>query len=79
MKKYEAVPNTDGIYKAWLNGAFVGMVKKVYTGRSAHLWTIEPRHYEARTTLRVGYATRSEAYEALAHYTHTGKRSLVEG
>lgn len=70
---------TDGQYAVRANGDYIGDVHKVYRGRTIAGWTVHPEGYVQRTTLRVGYATRREAAEALIAYCRTGKASLVEG
>lgn len=77
--KFELVPGTDAFYRITVDGNFLGQVRKVYTGRSTHLWTVAPVNYQERTTQRVCYNTRNEARQALIGWHQTGRRSLVEG
>lgn len=81
MAKFQHITGTDGQYNVYTpHGVHMGIIKKCYTGRSAHLWLIEPDGYEARTTRRVGYETRKAAYDALMNYSNYPHRtSLVEG
>lgn len=79
---FKAITGTDGQYNVYnpLGGAYMGQIRKVYTGRSAHLWTILPAGYEQVSTLRVGYSTRKDAFNALSNYhENPHRRSLVEG
>ncbi len=78
--KFELVPGTDAFYRVRDEaGMLIGQVRKVYTGRSSHSWTLAPFPYAERTTMRVCYTTRNKARDALIEYSLTGKRSLVEG
>ena len=82
MATFEAITGTDGQYNVYdpIGGAYMGQIRKVYMGRSAYLWTIDPVNFEQRHTLRVGYSTRKAAFNALSKYTeHPYWRSLVEG
>lgn len=77
--KFELVPGTDAFYRITVSGVYLGQVRKVYTGRSSHLWTLAPHNYVERTTQRVCYGTRNKARDALIEYSLAPRTSLVEG
>lgn len=82
MATFKAITGTDGQYNVYnpLSGVHMGIIRKVYTGRSASVWTIDPDGYVPRTTLRVGYESRKVAFDALSAFTENPHRtSLVEG